>query len=73
MKFKYLTHIPVESSTFALFDFKKLHQNIKDELLDEKFNDPFYLEKNETNLDALRGNALIFANLDIQNNHYYFS
>ena len=68
MKFKYLTHISVESSTFALFDFKKLHQNIKDELLDEKFNDPFYLEKNETNLDALRGNALIFANLDIQNN-----
>ena len=67
MKFKYLTHIAVESSTFALFDFAKLHQNIKDHLLDEKFNDPFYLEKNETNLDVLRGNALIFANLDIQN------
>ena len=32
----------------------KLNKNIKDHLLDENIKDPFYLDKNETNLDLIR-------------------
>ena len=55
-------------STFTLFDRAKLNKKIKDDQLDEKYKDPFYLEKKETTIDALRGNLLIFTNLDANNN-----
>ena len=55
-------------STFTLFDNAKLTKKIKNYQLDEKYKDPFYLERKETTIDALRGNLLIFTNLDANNN-----
>ena len=54
--------------TEALFSIGYSNKKIKDDQLDEKYNDPFYLERKETTIDALRGNLLIFTNLDANNN-----